>query len=1155
MKASISLTWFTLLLLFFQVGFEPNSVLYNNDSNNSSKVLNDPGIEGPDQLCNVFGSVLGTFSGGGIPETDVYQWTITGPNGQVLFDRPPGGFDEITYTFSLIGTHTISLKVSRGGIQIYEEEKIVEVIKGAELTLNSRYQICNGQTLTLEAISPNSNNFSAYEFEWRDENGNVVGNENTLEVNSPGNFEVTFFFPNSSGNPECTTTLQTEIVELPSVSIVATDTNLCPGETLEFTTNPVISGDWYVQELGSSIPTKIGSGNSISIAGGSTISQPGDYELIFRVENPTNPNCIPEDIQAFTFNPLPSIELVEAFGASGCFIADGALRVRALTDIDLIFIEGIGQNQGPFNAGDFIDFTGLESGSYSLGFTSNGCSSLFGTVVPLSDPPEGLEFEIEDIQSEVCTETGKTKGSFLIRMINEPLEGSYRLLNFRGEEIFTQSASGLDTLRIEIGGGKYFFEVFGQDSCLLPKREEFEVPGLNQVNFNIPSNLNICQSYDLIPTSSQNLEYILTYPDGSEIKKAANEPFTLTEAGEYTMIGRLAGPGDLCPTQKTFTVSLVEPVDFTPRLIDQDCFGNMTYEADIKGRDPSTVKFQWFDENDQLVGTGQFLNPTSFGNFKLDVQPANSQACPIPPVEFEIKQPILEVDVSLESTKLCEFGPRAILDLTSTFPEEITDIEWRRYDFEGNIEDLPEFTNQTQVIVDVEGIYEAAVFSRIPTINKDCELGRSTLRIDLIPNKVPFDIPGDLTICDPYELIPQSNGDLDFLLIFPDGKEEIKSKGEAFILDQEGDYTILGYDPDISGPLCPDQKIFNVKINPPVDFEPVLLNLDCNGVYEYTAEVNNYPLDQVDYFWRNANGIILSTNQTFISNQYGDFTLEVQPSGSIACKIDPISFNLPQPILSIPTEIIAETLCPDQPDAALRLEADLEQIQTIEWWFTDLSNNRTLFATNQNEILALEEGNYEVFVFNRFGCLIGSDESFIIRSTDQVRPIVEEKYQVCPNLEIGPQINPGNFASYEWYFEGQLVSTASTYKPLQIGQYEVVVISSEGCAYATNFITEEECELRVQFPTALTPEDPDKPFLIYTNYLVDELELWIFNQWGELIFHCQNSNLISEESTCEWDGFYQGKKVPNGAYSVRINLVNFEKNIKKAQFGSLMVIE
>jgi len=211
--------------------------------------------------------------------------------------------------------------------------------------------------------------------------------------------------------------------------------------------------------------------------------------------------------------------------------------------------------------------------------------------------------------------------------------------------------------------------------------------------------------------------------------------------------------------------------------------------------------------------------------------------------------------------------------------------------------------------------------------------------------------------------------------------------------------------------------------------------------------------------------------------------------------------------------------------------------------------------TNREEILATQEGTYEVRLINSFGCVIGSANQLVIRSSDQIRPQLESSYQVCPRYEIGPTLNPGNFSSYEWYFEGNLVSTSSSFKPLEIGKYEVVVLSEEGCAYQIEFLTEEECELKLRIPTAIQPEVPEKQFLIYTNYLVDELEVWIFNKWGNLIFYCENSELINQESTCLWDGTFQGKKVTPGAYSYRINYKNLEKNIQKTQLGSLLILD
>ena len=1127
--------------------------------NTNSKTVNDPELTGPDRICNVFGTVLVDYFGGGNPSTDVYSWTITDPSNQILFDGKGGaGFQTISYTFSIIGSHQVKLIVTRGGIEIGNFTKEVEVIQGPEILLKEDYTLCESQEIELIALSTSSADFSKYEFEWRDETNTVIGTENILKTSQTGTYSVTFFFLNALAEKACETTLTTNVVLSAEYSISSNANFLCPDGSITFSSVPEANGEWILQKNGDPVLTPIGVGKTKTITSGIINSGPGDYTIIFKVPNPNNPACIQSSSSTFTVNIQPEVEFFSAIEASGCFESDGALELTALTPIDLIGINGTSVTYGPFASGDLITIPGLKSGAYTLFYQLGNCSNTLGSVVPLVDPPAELEFEITDIQSEICTETGKENGSFLVNLINGPVpDGSYRVVNQKGSQILNEKLGMDSQFQISIPGGTYFFEIFDKDSCNLPKREEFEVPGLTQVAFSVPGNLSVCQSFDLVPQTSQNLEFTLSQPDGSIENRLAGEAFTLTQPGEYSLVGKLPGQNLICPLLRKITVDLVDPVEYEPVLIDQDCFGNLTYEANIFGRDPASVRFRWFDENNQLVGTGQFLNPISFGIYKLDVQPSSSSACPIPPKEFEIKKPILSVEVTLESTKLCEFGPRAILSLTSTFPEEITDIEWRRYDDLGTIDNLPQFKDQTEIIVDEAGTYESSVFSRIPSINKDCELGRQVLRVDLIPDKVPFAVPDSLSICDPYTLIPTASSPLEFELIFPDGKVEIKDWNEAFILDQEGEYIILGYDPDIQGPLCPDQKTIKVTINPPVQFNPHLVEISCEGEYQFQALVENYPLNEVDFFWKDSNENLVGSQSTFFTTIYGSYTLEVQPKGSIPCQISPIIFEAPEPVLSVVATLIAEPLCPDQTSAALAVEADLTEVSKIEWWFTSIDNERVplISETDKIEILAISEGTYEVILRNQFGCQLGRDQVLILRSQDTVRPEVEDSYQVCPRYEIGPVIDPGNFASYEWYFEESLVATSPTYKPLQVGNYRLLVFSTEGCAYETSFVTEEECELRVAFPDAIQPGNPDKPFLIYTNYLIDELEIWIFNKWGQMIFHCRQTELISEESTCGWDGYFDGEKIPPGSYAYRMTYRNYEKNIVKEQLGSIFVID
>ncbi|WP_332912988.1 hypothetical protein [Algoriphagus boritolerans] len=100
-----------------------------------------------------------------------------------------------------------------------------------------------------------------------------------------------------------------------------------------------------------------------------------------------------------------------------------------------------------------------------------------------------------------------------------------------------------------------------------------------------------------------------------------------------------------------------------------------------------------------------------------------------------------------------------------------------------------------------------------------------------------------------------------------------------------------------------------VTLNQAVEFSPKLQDLSCTGIYEFSAEIGNYTVSEVDIFWRDQSGNLIGSDQNLILSTYGTFTLEVQPKGSIPCQIEPISFEAPVPVLSLVTEIIAETLC------------------------------------------------------------------------------------------------------------------------------------------------------------------------------------------------------------------------------------------------------
>lgn len=1124
----------------------------------NNSMVNDPELIGPDRLCIVFGSIIGDFFGTGDPVTDVYSWKIYSPANQLLFNGAGGaGFQTISYTFSLAGTHRVELEVKRAGVLLLKKSKNVELIKGPDHLLKPDYTICVNQELEVFAIDPSSSNFSNYKFEWKDPDQNIISNTNTAKISKPGKYSVIFYFESGITGKECEVQLSTEVSILPDFSIVGTSGSVCPDGTLLFKSDPEVFGEWFVQKNGDPVRKSLGNGNSVTISPGEDLNGYGDYEIILLVSNSNNPSCSPEKKENFIFNPLPQFEFVDAAGSSGCLNTDGALRIRALTPIDQLSVLNENIYSPPLNPGDIYEFPGLLSGAYTIIGVLGNCVDKLASVVPLGLPPPELLYTIDEITGEACTPIGKEEGSFLVKLINGPLEGSYRILGERGG-VVKNEALGLDNeFKVSIGGGNYYFEIYDKDSCSLPKSELITIPSRDQVSFSVPASLAICQSFDLIPETNQSLEFTLTTPSGQIEVQPSGKPFILTEEGNYKILGVLPNQSDICPTQKEFTITLVNPVQFEPTLIEQDCFGNRTYEANIFGRDPGTVKFTWFNEKDEIVGTGQTLFPISLGEYKLDVQPANSSACPIPPKSFLIEAPVLKVDVTLKSTQLCELGPGAVISLETTFFEEVTDIEWRRYTELGEIVPLPLFKDQTEITVFESGTYEASVFSIIPSINKDCELGRNTIDLVINPNKIDFTIPATIAICETYEFTPETTQDLTFEITYPNGETTTRQSGEPLVLNQKGTYLFLGISNDAIPTLCPELKSMEVTIFKKIPFAPELFQETCDGTKTYRANIGTISPALADFFWFDESGNVIGTEEFLTLNSYGNFTLDVQPKGSIPCDQVPVSFIVGEPILELAVDLIAEPLCPDAPSAAIRAETQFELVNRIEWWFTKSNGVETQLSdqTNKGEVLAFEEGTYEVRIFNQINCLLGFDRVLVMRSMDAVRPEVKESYLICPRYEIAETINPGQFTSYEWYHEGILVSTSPTYKPLLIGNFELIVFSAEGCAYQTTFITEEECELKVSFPNAIQPGNPDKQFLIYTNYLIDELEVFVFSKWGEVIFQCASSDLISEASTCPWDGTFAGKGIPPGSYAIRINFKNLEKNISKYYLGSVLIIE
>ena len=136
------------------------------------------------------------------------------------------------------------------------------------------------------------------------------------------------------------------------------------------------------------------------------------------------------------------------------------------------------------------------------------------------------------------------------------------------------------------------------------------------------------------------------------------------------------------------------------------------------------------------------------------------------------------------------------------------------------------------------------------------------------------------------------------------------------------------------------------------------------------------------------------------------------------------------------------------------------------------------------------------------------------------------------------------------------VSNSSSFIPSLEGNYSLIAKDSQGCAFFADFEVEIKCKPEVTYPNAIYIGDSNRIFEIYPDNLSDEIELSIFNRWGQLIYYCEDKNLENEvKSSCVWNGTFNSGVVQNGSYLVLVRIKNFEQNMTVEQRSSILVFK
>ncbi|MFM7661521.1 MAG: T9SS type B sorting domain-containing protein, partial [Bacteroidota bacterium] len=193
---------------------------------------------------------------------------------------------------------------------------------------------------------------------------------------------------------------------------------------------------------------------------------------------------------------------------------------------------------------------------------------------------------------------------------------------------------------------------------------------------------------------------------------------------------------------------------------------------------------------------------------------------------------------------------------------------------------------------------------------------------------------------------------------------------------------------------------------------------------------------------------------------------------------------------------------------------------------------------NEVEVSPSQSTNYQVIGTDANGC---KDTAFVLVQlfpypslivTSDVFAFYGEEIQLSATSNT-----PGNFT---WYPPTAL-SCSDCSNP--------VASPNQDITYFVNFEDTNGCytgawvniyyDALVYVPNTFIPDDDDKNdvFQIYGSNIY-EMECLIFNRWGELI--CTLNSM-----TDSWDGTYQGKKCPDGTYTWKLTITDFQNRHKQ----------
>ncbi|MFK7776398.1 MAG: gliding motility-associated C-terminal domain-containing protein [Saprospiraceae bacterium] len=939
-----------------------------------------------------------TLSGSSTTSGVSYLWT-----GQGISETTPDV--EVTQA----GTYTLSIMTNNGCLA----DTMIVVNENLDPPILELlpFDTLDCVTTSVNIDASNSNGMGILNFEWRDEDGNIVGMDNIFNATISQNY---FLIITDVGNG-CTNEAQVFLeknIELPSIGLFPIDTLNCNNLAVEIDA----SMSFGIGDLNFEWHNSIG--NTIGTTAFLNTNIPGNYTLIVSDQN--NGCTQEETIEVFQDIEMPSAIAVSS-GSVDCNNNPVTLDASNSTGEFLNF-EWLDANGDIISMDTTVDVFTSETYSLIVSNMNNGCSNLTtidvedGSDVPIANSETNDTLTCENL-SVTLDGNGSTVGNNI----------SYEWQNPSGTIISEDLQVDVDV------SGNYILIVYNNDNgCSASSNIEVVQDISPPVAIINGDPLITCDEPVVIldgsaSTSSGTTLTFQWWNVNNDII-STNETVDVDEGGIYTLV---VFSENGCSSSNVFEVLLDTniPVADVGQVEILTCENLSIDLGGIQTSIGSNIIYEWLDENNDVISTASTTSVTSPGIYSFTVTNLDNNCVASANIEIlqDIENPIADAgnDTILNCvlTEISLDGSQSSMGLNFSY-------EWLNSN-----NDIT--SNELSPLINTPDTYTLVVTN---TLNGCFETASVVIDQNI---EVPIADAGNngILTCDINELTLDGSNSTGNNLTYQwlNATQILIGEQSTVEVSQAGIYDLIVTN---SASGCSTQS--NVEVIPD-DNLPIAI-ISSNGTL--TCENNQVNLDgnasstvsgNANFQWINSNGDIISNAENVMISTPGTYTLLVTDIDN-GCSTT-MTIEVEQDIISpIADAGQNQILTCDQTEVILDGTNSTGTNLTYEWQ-NDAGNS---IANTVISSVSLEGTYFLIVTNNSNGCSSIASVEVIADSNLPIADAGNDELLTCEILEItldGSASSTGNNIQYEWQNNaGDIIANTPTTLINSPGIYTLFIV-------------------------------------------------------------------------------------------------------------------